>query len=98
MKIFILIVKIVLCKSGIEIITRDGCKYSTLMRDFLSEHDIDFTDYNTTKIGLAIKSKYGVEDSTFPAVFLNKKLIGGYTDAMASQGFMDYVQKLSANN
>lgn len=79
----------IVCKSKVEIITRSRCGYSNLMRDFLVRNEIPFEEYNVNLVGTDIKKERNVENSTYPAVFLNGDFIGGYTDAMNHKFFLD---------
>lgn len=93
MRLPMALISTVLCESAIKIITRDGCGWSRLMRGFLKERRVPYEDINTSYVGTEVKKDMGVEDATFPAVFLNGEYIGGYTDSIKNPKLLDFIEK-----
>lgn len=83
----------ILCESAVKIITREGCGWSRLMRGFLKERNVPYEDINTSYVGTQIKKDMGVEDATFPAVFLNGEYLGGYIESTRNPKLLNFIGK-----
>lgn len=70
---------------GVEIYTRQGCRYSENARAYLEERGIEYTDIDV-EAGEAreeMVSRSGGRTST-PQIFLEGQHIGGYDDLVQS--------------
>lgn len=67
------------------------------MRAFLKEKNVPYEDINTTYVGTDIKREMGVEDATFPAVFLSGEYIGGYTEATKNPKLLEFIGNNNPN-
>ena len=76
----------------IVIITRDKCGFSRLMREYLENKEIDFEDINVSVKGRGILKELGLDNKTFPMVFVKKIYVGGYTDGIKTKEFVDYIE------
>ena len=71
-------------KHGINVINEDNCNYCTLLKSYLEYNLIDYKEYNIKYLDPSvideIKKKNNIK--TYPAIFINGKYIGGYSDYM----------------
>ena len=74
----------ILLARSVKIITRDGCHYSEMMRDYLNRLGVDYTDYNISKLHHDFRNDFGLAGRTFPAVIVDGEYKGGYTDVISS--------------
>lgn len=80
-------------KSDIVIITRDNCRYSQKMRDFLRSVYADFEDRNVSAEGRAVLKEYNAENKLYPAVFFKGRYIGDSTTSVEDPDFSVYLMQ-----
>lgn len=80
--------------NDIFIITRELCGWSRKMREFLKDRKVKFKEFETSNDKKAkVLEDVGLSGHTFPVVFFKGKYIGGYSDSINSNEFIDYVNK-----
>lgn len=70
--------------SNVKIYLTENCPYCIRAKKFLVQKKVAFTEIDLTNKPeelQALKNKTGWQ--TVPQIFINEKLIGGYTDMMA---------------
>jgi glutaredoxin 3 len=65
----------------ITIYSKTGCEYCTLAKQFLSERLIEYTEIDMTDKD-ASDLKERTRQKTFPFIFDDEKLIGGYFELL----------------
>lgn len=69
---------------GIEILSRDGCKYCDYAKQLCVDLKLDFTYTRVSKD--ALTQRCGTDVSTYPQIFVKGVHIGGYTE------FQEYIR------
>lgn len=61
----------------VTVITKEGCFYCLLLKNYLKEHNISVTEIDSKNVDPNLDDK---KMTTFPKVFMGKQLIGGFTE------------------
>ncbi len=65
----------------VEIYSKSNCPYCDMAKDFFNSKDIVFTSYNAENVDIFNKlMERNPNARTMPQIFINNKLVGGYTD------------------
>ena len=65
----------------VEIYSKSNCPYCDMAKDFFNSKDIVFTSYNAENVDIFNElMERNPNARTMPQIFINNKLVGGYTD------------------
>ncbi|MFT5759561.1 MAG: glutaredoxin 3 [Alteromonadaceae bacterium] len=68
----------------IEIYTRPGCGYCAQAKQLLANKGLEFVEYDVFQYPENLKTMQNrTNGRTFPQIFIEDKLIGGYTDLLS---------------
>jgi glutaredoxin len=70
-------------KCGIFFFSKPGCRFCQKLEQDLSEKGIEYTKYSPASEKEASKIKAQTGRQTYPILYIDKVLVGGYSDYLA---------------
>lgn len=76
----------------IEIYTKTDCPYCVLAKSWLKENNYDYTEHNLDDNEQRQKfyKDFNITSRTVPQIYLNRKLLGGYSELVKSELAMKF--------